>query len=120
MPDTRTGHRALDTGRADVGHVPDVGHWTDRHRTDGPGHTDAYADADRATKAQWASGHPDTRHRWDGEPVLLWAARAAPGNHDGSAVRPPCQRETAGGTVRQLLAAPPGAKRRFGALLSSE
>jgi hypothetical protein len=84
MPDARTGHwmrtrhwisdartpgaRTLDMYRTpDTGHVPDAGHWTAGRWTCGRGQGD-----------QGTVGR---------RPVLLWAAHAALGNHDGSTVR---------------------------------
>jgi hypothetical protein len=80
--DTRMrGHRALDTGRADAGHAPDTGHWTGGRWTRGCGQGD-----------QGHGGHPDilgTTTPLGRRTVLLWAAHAALGKHDGLAVRPP-------------------------------
>jgi hypothetical protein len=118
-----TGHRALDTGHRMRGHRTRTGR-ADAGRTDA-GRTDADGDADRATKARWASGHPG-HHDAAGtarRTVLLWAAaaHAALGNHDGSAVRPPASApdcrlhcQGAAGSLRRA------AKRRLGALLSSD
>ena len=64
------GHQArtLDMYRTpDTGHVPDAGHWTAGRWTCGRGQGD-----------QGTVGR---------RPVLLWAAHAALGNHDGSTVR---------------------------------
>jgi hypothetical protein len=91
MPDARTGHwtrtrhwisdartpgaRTLDMYRTpDTGHVPDAGHWTA-----GRGHW---------TAGRWTCGRGQGDQGTVGRrPVLLWAAHAALGNHDGSTVR---------------------------------
>jgi hypothetical protein len=69
ISDARTpGARTLDMYRTpDTGHVPDAGHWTAGRWTCGRGQGD-----------QGTVGR---------RPVLLWAAHAALGNHDGSTVR---------------------------------
>jgi hypothetical protein len=104
MPAARTGHwtrtrhwisDARTPGRADAGHVPgartlDIYRTPDMDtcRTPDTGRADAgHVDADRATKARWASGYPGTTTPLGQRPVLLWAAHAALGNHDGSTVR---------------------------------
>jgi hypothetical protein len=63
MPDAHTGHRTPDIGRADTGHRT-RGRWTrtgrrtlDRRTPDTQTLTQ---DADRATKARWASGYYGT------------------------------------------------------------
>jgi hypothetical protein len=74
-------------------------------------------DADRVTKARSASGHPGTATLLGRRTVLLWAARAALGNDDGSAMATlPARPQRLGG----CSVAPPAATRRLGALLSSD
>jgi hypothetical protein len=65
-----------DTRRADAGHVPDAGHWTRAGRRTLDGRT------------LWTCGRGQGDQGTVGRrPVLLWAAHAALGNHDGSTVR---------------------------------
>jgi hypothetical protein len=72
-PGTDTGHwtpdigqQTADTGRADAGHLPDAG--PDGRTLDTRTLTE---DADRATKTQWASGHPGTTTPLGRRTVLL-------------------------------------------------
>jgi hypothetical protein len=133
MPDARTGHpdirtprtghrtsdtRRADTGRADAGHVPDAGHVDGRT-------LDRWTLTETRTGRPRHDGHPDilgTTTPLGRRTVLLSAAaaHAALGNHDGSAVRPPA---SARGCRLQCHAAAgslAAAKRRLGALLSSD
>jgi hypothetical protein len=110
-----TGHRPLDTGHrpldTDTGHRT-RGRWT---RAPDNGRADSHArtlteDADRAPKPPTPLGH---------RTMSLWAAHAALGNHDGSAVRPPCQcARLPTALPGSCSVAPPAANRRLGALLS--
>jgi hypothetical protein len=92
MPDARTGHWTTRTGHRTRGRWTG-GRWTRTgRRTQDRGTPDTRTltqDADRATKARWASGHPGTTAPLDPEPCCFGRRHAALGNHDGSAVRPP-------------------------------
>jgi hypothetical protein len=109
-----TGHRTPDT---DTDTDTDTGHRTRGRWTRAPdtGRADSHArtlteDADRAPKPPTPLGH---------RTMSLWAAHAALGNHDGSAVRPPCQcARLPTALPGSCSVAPPAANRRLGALLS--
>jgi len=98
-----------DTGRADAGHPPDAGHWTGGRWTRGRWRR-------TLTGRQRYGGHPDvlgTTTPLGRRTVLLWAAHAALGTHDGSAVRPPASAracrlhyKTAARSLRRRQAAP--------------
>jgi hypothetical protein len=120
--DTDTGHRTTtsdtgrttsDTGRADAGHV----RTPDPRRADAR-HADAGWRSSTGDQGTVAPGHPGTTTPLGRRTMLLCTAHAALGNHGGDEAT--CQR------VRLLAAlpgscwvAPPAAKRRLGALLSS-
>jgi hypothetical protein len=118
-PDMDTGHWTSDIGhrtrgRADAGRVPDAEHWTGGRWTCGRGQGDQGA---VGVRTSW---YHDTAGQ---RTVLLWAAaaHAALGNHDGSAVRPPASARDCGLHCQaSCWVAPPAAKRRLGALLSSD
>jgi hypothetical protein len=99
------GYRSLDTGRADAGHPADTGHWTDGRWKRGCGQG-----------GQAHGGHPDilgTTTPLGRRTVLLWAAHAALGEHDGLAVRPPASaRDCLLRYPGSCSVAPPAAKRR--------
>jgi hypothetical protein len=119
--DTGHGHRTPDTGHrtpdTDTDTDTDTGHRTRGRWTRAPdtGRADSHArtlteDADRAPKPPTPLGH---------RTMSLWAAHAALGNHDGSAVRPPCQcARLPTALPGSCSVAPPAANRRLGALLS--
>jgi hypothetical protein len=126
-----TGHWTSDTGRADTGRA-DTGHrtrgrwtrgrWTRTGRRTLDGRT---LDMRTRTGRPRRGGRPDIlvpRHRWTANrAAVAAAAHAALGNHDGSAVRPPASARGCGLHCQaSCWVAPPAAKRRLGALLSSD
>jgi hypothetical protein len=136
MPDACTGQRTPDVGHGlwtsdtDTGIRHQTrGHRTRGHRTGGrwtragrrtlDGWT-LTEDVDRASKAQWASDIPPAQRRWDAEPCCCGrhARRSATMTLGSEATCQPAGLPAAPAGSRRV--APPAAKRRLGALLSSE
>jgi hypothetical protein len=94
-----------DTGRADAGDLPDAGYWTGGRRILDGRTPDTRTLTETRTGRPRHGGHPDVPGATAplGRQTALLSARAALGNHDGSAVRPPARAPECGRTARPLL-----------------
>jgi hypothetical protein len=114
-----TGHWTLDIGHR-TRRTPDTGRWTrtGRRTWTGGRWTCGRGQGDQGAVGVRTSWYHDTAGQ---RTVLRWAAHAALGNHDGSAARPPASaRDCRLHCQASCWVAPPAAKRRLGALLSSD